>query len=179
DHSLVALDCKFVLDGAARFRQPVLAAAAVSDPETALESRAAALGLNFIELDGNVGILANGAGLTMTTMDMVSHFGGRPANFLEIGGDAYSKAEPALALLLDHSNVRSLVVNFCGAFARTDVMTRGVIEAWRRLRPAIPVFFSVHGTGEDEAVALIESEFGTAPFDFMEDAVERAVAAAA
>ncbi|MGH7084343.1 MAG: succinate--CoA ligase subunit beta, partial [Acetobacteraceae bacterium] len=122
---------------------------------------------------------ANGAGLTMTTMDMVSHFGGRPANFLEIGGDAYTKAEAALALVLGNPNVRSLVVNFCGAFARTDVMAGGVVAAWRRLKPAIPVFFSVHGTGEEAAVALIRSAFSTEPFDLMEDAVRAAVEAAA
>jgi len=179
DRSLVALDCKFVLDDAAAFRQPTLAARAVADPSADIEQRAAALGLKYIALDGTVGVLANGAGLTMTTMDMVSHFDGRPANFLEIGGDAYVKAEPALALLLGNPNLRSLVVNFCGAFARTDVMARGVVEAWRRLKPAIPVFFSVHGTGEDEAVSLIRSALGAEPFDLMEDAVRAAVEAAA
>ncbi len=178
DYSFVALDCKFILDDAASFRQPALTARAVADPLTTIEQHAAALGLKYIALDGNVGVLANGAGLTMTTMDMVSHFGGRPANFLEIGGDAYVKAESALALVLGNPNLRSLVVNFCGAFARTDVMARGVVEAWRRLKPTIPVFFSVHGTGEDEAVSLIRSEFGSAPFDLMEDAVRAAVEAA-
>ncbi|MGH7070509.1 MAG: ATP-grasp domain-containing protein [Acetobacteraceae bacterium] len=178
DHSLIALDCKFVLDDAAAFRQPSLAAKAVAGSATVIERRAAAQGLKYIELDGAVGVLANGAGLTMTTMDVVSHFGGRPANFLEIGGDAYTKAEAALALVVGNPNVRSLVVNFCGAFARTDVMAEGVVSAWRRLRPTIPVFFSVHGTGEEEAVALIRSEFATEPFDLMEDAVRAAVEAA-
>ena len=114
----------------------------------------------------------------MTTMDVVSYQGGKPANFLEIGGDAYTKAEPALKLLLSNSGVRSLVVNFCGAFARTDVMTRGVVDAWRSLSPEIPIFFSVHGTGEDEAVALIREEFNVEPFDLMEDAVQAAIEAA-
>ncbi|MGH7158715.1 MAG: ATP-grasp domain-containing protein [Acetobacteraceae bacterium] len=179
DHSLIALDCKFVLDDAAAFRQPTLGARAVRSPVTEIEQRALAQGLKYIALDGSVGVLANGAGLTMTTMDMVSHFGGRPANFLEIGGDAYTKAEAALALVLGNPNVRSLVVNFCGAFARTDVMAGGVVAAWRRLKPAIPVFFSVHGTGEEAAVALIRSAFSTEPFDLMEDAVRAAVEAAA
>ncbi|MDA8050232.1 MAG: acetate--CoA ligase family protein [Rhodospirillales bacterium] len=178
DHTLVALDCKFVLDDAAAFRQPSHLAVAAADPATELESRAAALGLKYIELNGSVGILANGAGLTMTTMDIVRHFGGHPANFLEIGGDAYVKAGSALELVLDNPRVRSLVVNFCGAFARTDVMACGVIEAWQRLKPAIPVFFSVHGTGEEEAVELIKREFAKDPFDLMEDAVRAAVAAA-
>lgn len=178
DGRVVALDCKFVLDDAAVFRQHAIAAFATPDRMTTLEAEAAELGLKFIELDGNVGILANGAGLTMTTMDVVAHQGGRPANFLEIGGDAYTKAEPALKLLLANRGVRSLVVNFCGAFARTDVMTQGVIAAWRSLAPSIPVFFSVHGTGEDEAVALIREEFRVEPFDLMEDAVQAAIEAA-
>ncbi|MCU4160396.1 acetate--CoA ligase family protein [Acidiphilium sp. AL] len=178
DGRVIALDCKFSLDDAAVFRQQDIAAVAASDQMTRLESEAAALGLKFIELEGGVGILANGAGLTMTTMDVVSYQGGKPANFLEIGGDAYTKAEPALKLLLSNPGVRSLVVNFCGAFARTDVMTRGVIDAWRSLSPEIPVFFSVHGTGEDEAVALIREEFNVEPFDLMEDAVQAAIGAA-
>lgn len=178
DGKLVALDCKFTLDDAAAFRQTSLAAVAQADPATSLETEGAALGLKYIELDGSVGILANGAGLTMTTMDVVRHYGGRPANFLEIGGDAYTKAEPALALLLKNPRVRALVVNFCGAFARTDVMARGVAEAWNRLKPDVPVFFSVHGTGEDEAVALVRRELGVDPFDFMEDAVCAAIEAA-
>lgn len=178
DGRVVALDCKFTLDDAAAFRQRDIAAAAVPDQMTKLEAEAAKLGLKYIELEGSVGILANGAGLTMTTMDVVSHQGGRPANFLEIGGDAYTKAEPALQLLLSNPGVRSLVVNFCGAFARTDVMTRGVVDAWRGLSPQIPVFFSVHGTGEDEAVALIREEFNVEPYDMMEDAVQAAIEAA-
>lgn len=178
DGSLMALDCKFILDDAATYRQPELAARAVAEPHTALESRAAEAGLKFIELGGDVAILANGAGLTMTTMDVVHHFGGRAANFLEIGGEAYTKSEAALALVLANPRARSLVVNFCGAFARTDVMAEGVVRAWQKLRPSIPVFFSVHGTGETEAVALIARELGLTPFDLMEDAVRAAIAAA-
>lgn len=177
DSRLVALDCKFILDDAAAFRQPELAQAAAPPPQTALEAQGAAQGLKYIELDGTIGILANGAGLTMTTMDVVRHLGGAPANFMEIGGDAYTKGETALTLVLDNPKVKSLVVNFCGAFARTDVMAKGVVEAWRKLQPDIPVFFSVHGTGEAEAVALIESALGAAPFDFMEDAVQAAIGA--
>ena len=75
-------------------------------------------------------MLANGAGLTMTTMDVIAHYGGRPANFLEIGGEAYTKSEIALDLVLSNPGVKSLVINFCGAFARTDVMADGVVKAW-------------------------------------------------
>ncbi|MBM3580606.1 MAG: succinate--CoA ligase [Alphaproteobacteria bacterium] len=175
---LIALDGKLTVDDGALPRQEALAKLGVVEPLSALEARGRALGLRFIELDGNIGILANGAGLTMTTMDAVRHFGGRPANFLEIGGDAYTQAKPALELVLANPGVKSLMVNFCGAFARTDVMAEGVVKAWEELRPKIPVFFSIHGTGEEEAVKLVKARLGIEPFDLMDDAVKNAVEAA-
>jgi len=178
DGRVVALDCKFTLDDAATFRQAELAAFGAREKSTALEQRGAEAGLKFIGLDGNVGVLANGAGLTMTTMDVIAHCGGKPMNFLEIGGEAYTKSEVALELVLSAANVKSLVINFCGAFARTDVMADGVVKAWEKLKPTIPVFFSIHGTGEDEAVKLVRERLGIEPYDFMEDAVQAAVDAA-
>jgi succinyl-CoA synthetase beta subunit len=178
DGRVVALDCKFVLDDASSGRQPDVAAVAAPPRRTELEARGEANGLKFIQLDGNVGVLANGAGLTMTTMDTINHFGGRPANFLEIGGEAYTKAEVALDLVLSNPGVRSLAVIFCGAFARTDVMAEGVVRAWEALKPNVPVFFSIHGTGEEEAVKLVRERLGIEPFDEMEDAVKAAVEAA-
>jgi len=178
DGRIVALDCKFTLDDAAIFRQRELAAAGAREKLTPLERRGAEAGLKFIQLDGNVGVLANGAGLTMTTMDVIRHCGGQPANFLEIGGEAYTKAETALDLVLSGAGVKSLVINFCGAFARTDVMADGVVKAWEKLKPKIPVFFSIHGTGEEEAVKLVRERLGIEPYDFMEDAVRAAVEAA-
>ena len=123
-------------------------------------------------------MLANGAGLTMTTMDAVRHFGGSPANFMEIGGESYTKAKPALQLVLSNPRVKCLLVNFCGAFARTDVMAEGVVNAWLELKPAIPIFFTIHGTGEDEAMAIVKERLCITPFDLMDDAVKAAVAAA-
>ena len=178
DGRLVALDCKFVLDDSAVARQADLAARGTPERLTPLEARGRDLGLRYIELDGNIGVLANGAGLTMTTMDVIAHHGGAPANFLEIGGEAYTKARPALQLVLDNPRVRALVINFCGAFARTDVMTEGVVDAWQTLEPTLPVFFSVHGTGAEEAVAMLESRLGITPHATMDDAIVAAVAAA-
>jgi succinyl-CoA synthetase beta subunit len=178
DGRVIALDCKFVLDDAAIYRQPELAKAGAPGSMTALEQRGAENGLKLIQLDGNVGVLANGAGLTMTTMDVIRHYGGKPANFLEIGGEAYTKSEIALDLVLSNPGVKSLVINFCGAFARTDVMAEGVVRAWHKLTPRVPVFFSIHGTGENEAVALVRNELGIEPYDFMEDAIQAAVKAA-
>ncbi len=178
DGSLAALDCKLVLDDSSAKRQPALAALARPDPRSTLEARADRAGLEYIELDGEVGVLANGAGLTMATMDVIAHHGGRPANFLEIGGEAYTLARPALELVLANPRVKSLVVNFCGAFARTDVMTEGVIDAWRDLSPSLPVFFSIRGTGWREAVAMLRERLDITPRATMDEAIRAAVAAA-
>ncbi len=178
DGRVIALDCKFMLDDAAAYRQEDIGKFAAPAQMTALERRAAESGLKFIQLEGNVGVLANGAGLTMTTMDIIRHFGGRPANFLEIGGDAYTKSAVALDLVLSNPGVKSLIINFCGAFARTDVMADGIVKAWQELKPTVPVFFSIHGTGEDEAIALVRARLGIEPYDIMEDAIQAAVQAA-
>jgi succinyl-CoA synthetase beta subunit len=175
---LVALDCKLTIDDSALPRREALAQAGTREQLTEIETRAGLLDLKFIELDGSVGVLANGAGLTMTTMDAVRHFGGSPANFMEIGGESYTKAKPALELVLSNPRVKCLLVNFCGAFARTDVMVDGVIKAWLELKPSIPIFFTIHGTGEDEAIAMVKERLGITPFDLMDDAVKAAVAAA-
>ncbi|MCY4540917.1 MAG: acetate--CoA ligase family protein [Rhodobacteraceae bacterium] len=177
--AVVALDCKLAVDDAALPRQQSLARLAATEPSTSLEAAAAAAGLKFIELEGDIGILANGAGLTMTTMDAVEVFGGKPANFLEIGGEAYRSADVATALLLRKPGLKSIVVNFCGAFARCDVMAAGVIETWKELEPEIPVFFSVLGTGDTRARSMIRRELGIKPFQDMDDAVRSAVEAAA
>jgi len=178
DDRLIALDCKFSMDDSAIPRQSEIAASGSPEKLTPFEARASELGLKYIELDGDVGIIANGAGLTMTTMDVVSFYGGRPANFLEIGGDAYTKAKPALELVLSNPSVKSLVVNFCGAFARCEVMTQGIIDAWLELKPEIPVFFSIHGTGDVEAVAMLKQRMNMTPFSDMDSASKAAVEAA-
>lgn len=179
--TIVALDAKISLDPGASPRHTDLMQdlmAQLPDTATDLEREARDLGLGLIEFDGSVGVLANGAGLTMTTLDAINHYGGSPANFLEIGGDSYTKATPALRLVLANPRVRSLVVNFCGAFARTDVMAEGVVTAIETLRPDIPIFFSIHGTGEEEAIGLVRDRLQMESYDVMDDAVRAAVAAA-
>ena len=178
ERQLVALDCKFALDDSAIARQSTLAGRGSPDRLTGLELRGREQGLKFIELEGEVGVLANGAGLTMTTMDAVRHYGGRPANFLEIGGEAYTLGRPALELVLSHPGIKSLLINFCGACARTDIMTGGILEAWEATRPQLPVFFTIHGTGEEEAIAMVRDRLGVGPYEFMDDAVKAAVEAA-
>lgn len=178
DGELVALDCKFVLDDSAIKRREQLAARGAPEPLTALEQRGHDAGIKYIELDGNVAVLANGAGLTMTTMDVVRHHGGAPANFCEIGGEAYTKAKTALEMVLDKPGVSSLVVNFCGAFARCDVMMEGLLNAWTDLKPDVPVFFSIAGTGDEEAIRMLKDTLNMDPLPNMSAACEAAVKAA-
>ncbi len=178
DNSLMALDCKFVLDDSAIKRQQALAETGTPEKLTGRELSAQELDLKYIDLDGSIGLLANGAGLTMTTMDVITHYQGTPANFLEIGGEAYTKATEALKLMLGNEKISSLVVNFCGAFARTDVMTEGVINAWQELKPDIPVFFSIHGTGSVEARTMLQERLGMSSFETMDEAIQAAISAA-
>jgi succinyl-CoA synthetase beta subunit len=178
DDRVIALDCKFSMDDSAIVRHLEKAETGTPDNTTELEDRGKELGLKYIELEGSVGVLANGAGLTMTTMDVVKYYGGVPANFMEIGGEAYTKGKPALELVLSNPKVRSLVINFCGAFARCDVMAEGIVAAWEEIKPTLPVFFSVHGTGDVEARQLLKERLDITPYDTMDQACKAAVEAA-
>ena len=115
----------------------------------------------------------------MTTMDVIRHYGGKPANFLEIGGEAYTKAEIALDLVLSNPGVKSLVINFCGAFARTDVMADGVVQGLGEAEAegAGVLLHPRHRRGRG-GQRWCASELGIEPYDLMEDAVQAAVKAA-
>ncbi len=176
DGGVIALDCKFVLDDSSISRQQQIAQQGTPDKLTWLESQAKDHDLKLVELDGDIGVIANGAGLTMTTMDVITYYGGNPANFLEIGGEAYTKATEALKLLLGKPGLKSLVINFCGAFARTDVMTDGIINAWEELKPDLPVFFSIHGTGATEAKVMLQKRLNMHSYPTMDEAVQAAIA---
>ncbi len=175
---VAALDCKFTLDDSAIKRQQELSTKGAPEILTPLEEMGASAGIKYIELDGDVCVLANGAGLTMTTMDVVRFHGGKPANFCEIGGEAYTKAKFALEMVLAKPGIKSLVVNFCGAFARCDVMMEGLLGAWEELKPEIPVFFSIAGTGDVEAIAMLKDKLGMDPLANMSEACKAAVDAA-
>jgi succinyl-CoA synthetase beta subunit len=178
DGSVVALDCKFVMDDSAVKRHPELAKQCAPEILTELEHQGEAAGIKYIELEGDVGVLANGAGLTMTTMDVIRHHGGEPANFCEIGGEAYTQAKTALVMVLAKPGIKSLVVNFCGAFARCDVMMEGLLNAWDELNPTLPVFFSIAGTGDEEAIRMLNEKLDMSPMPDMSNACEKAVQAA-
>lgn len=134
DGRIVALDAKVSIDDNALFRHPDLAAMRTDDSDDPLERRARELGLQYVKLDGEIGVLGNGAGLVMSTLDVVAQAGGRAANFLDVGGGADAdRMTEALALVLADPRVRSVLVNIFGGITRGDEVARGVLGALERL----------------------------------------------
>ena len=127
---LLALDAKIVLDDSALFRHPDLEAMRDLNEEEPSEIAAREAGINFIKLDGSIGCMVNGAGLAMTTMDLVKLAGGEPANFLDIGGGAKAdRVAAAFRIILDDPNVKAILVNIFGGITRGDEVARGIVEA--------------------------------------------------
>ncbi len=122
------------------------------------EVRARRLGLNFVELEGYVGIIGNGAGLTMATMDLVKHFGGEPANFLDIGGGASAEVmKKALNLLVEYPKARSIFINIFGGITRCDEVAKGIVDALKEVGARKPVVIRLVGTNEEEGRAILEA----------------------
>jgi succinyl-CoA synthetase beta subunit len=172
DGEVWALDCKIWMDEAVLGSQEF--AGLVERGGQGLEAKGKELGLTYVDLGGEIGIVANGAGFTMAVVDSVAALGGRPANFLEIGGANYVKGREAVGLVLENPQVKTLLVAFCGAFARTDVMVEGVLEGLREAGRNVPVVFWVAGTGAERARRLLE-EKGMGPAEDLKHAIETAV----
>jgi len=155
---LLAVDGKMVLDDNGLFRHPDLAQMRDLDEETPAEREAREAGLSYVQLDGEIGCMVNGAGLAMATMDIIKHFGSAPANFLDIGGGA--KAERvaiALRLILADPNVKAVLFNIFGGITRCDEVARGIITAFEEVRPTVPLVARLVGTNEEEGRALLEA----------------------
>jgi len=170
-NGLVAADAKVTIDDDALFRHPQLPRI---KEKTALELKAEELDLAYVELEGDIAVMANGAGITMATLDMVQHYGGSPANFLDFGGGAnVEKTSQALELLLG-TNPKVLLINIFGGITRCDV----VAEAFSRVRETkgieLPVSFRLVGTNETEGRAILEKA-GIKSFTSMDEAVSHAV----
>ncbi|MGD8758744.1 MAG: acetate--CoA ligase family protein [Anaerolineales bacterium] len=142
-----------------------------------LEFEAAEAGLSYVKLDGDIGVLCTGAGLTLATLDMIMREGGKPANFLEFGGATYENASQALSIVLKNPAVRVVLINTFGLVARADVIADGLIKAIAQLKPEVPIFAAIRGTGEKKAAALMQSA-GIEPLGNLEEVVQKAVAAA-
>ncbi len=151
-----ALDAKVTLDANAEYRHPEWEVWAATDTEDPREAMAKAKGLNYIGLDGSVGIIANGAGLAMTTLDIVNQVGGSAANFLDIGGGANADVmTAALEVINADPSVKSIFVNIFGGITRVDEVAKGVIEALRRVDITSPIVLRLDGTNAVEGRALL------------------------
>jgi succinyl-CoA synthetase beta subunit len=175
---LLALDGKMVLDDNALFRHPELAEMRDVDEEAAAETEARKYDLSFIKLDGSIGCMVNGAGLAMTTMDIVKLFGGEPANFLDIGGGAGAeKVAAAMRIILSDKNVKAILFNVFGGITRCDEVARGILTALAEVKPKIPMVVRLVGTNAEEGRKLLaNAKMITA--DTLVDAAKKAVAAA-
>jgi succinyl-CoA synthetase beta subunit len=175
---LLAVDGKIVVDDNGTFRQPDLAAMRDLDEEAPAETEARQHDLNFIKLDGEIGCMVNGAGLAMTTMDIVKLFGGSPANFLDIGGGATAeRVAAALRIILADPNVKAVLLNIFGGITRCDEVARGVVAALKEVPTNIPMVARLVGTNEEEGRAILaEANMQTA--STLVEAARKAVAAA-
>jgi succinyl-CoA synthetase beta subunit len=156
DGQVMAADAKILIDDNALYRQPEFAAWAEPEEANPLEYRAKEEGLTYVKLDGNVGIIGNGAGLVMTTLDMVARSGGKPANFLDIGGGAKADVmKKALLFVASDPQVKGILVNIFGGITRGEEVARGIIMAQSELPPGMPIVARLSGTGEAEGRALL------------------------
>jgi succinyl-CoA synthetase beta subunit len=178
DGRLLALDAKIVLDDSALPRHPDLEAMRDLNEEEPAETAARAAGISFIKLDGTIGCMVNGAGLAMTTMDLVKLAGGEPANFLDIGGGAKAeRVAAAFRIILDDENVRAILINIFGGITRGDEVARGIVEARRSLTREVPMVVRIVGTNADEARPIL-AEANLITAESLDDAAAKAVAAA-
>jgi succinyl-CoA synthetase beta subunit len=160
DNKILAVDSKVVLDNSALFRHKDLAELRDLREENPIEVEANAAGLNYVDLDGNVGCMVNGAGLAMSTMDLIKQSGGEPANFLDVGGTADAKrVEIAFRIILKDPNVKAILVNIFGGIVRCDRVAQGVIDAYKNMGDAIkiPIIVRLQGTNAVEAKQLIDA----------------------
>jgi succinyl-CoA synthetase beta subunit len=158
DGVVVALDSKVTIDDNALYRQPELAALGSSFPVDATQARANEKGLQYVKLDGEVGIIGNGAGLVMATLDVVSQAGGRPANFLDVGGGASADMmATSLEVVLSDPSVRSVLVNIFGGITRGDLVAQGILEALGRVEARVPIVVRLDGTNAEEGRKILEA----------------------
>jgi succinyl-CoA synthetase beta subunit len=147
DGKVVALDAKMNFDENALFRHPEIVALRDLDEENAAEIEASKFGLAYIELDGNIGCLVNGAGLAMATMDIIKLYGGSPANFLDVGGGASAeKVTEAFKIMLKNPNLKAILVNIFGGIMKCDVIAEGVVTAARQVSLKVPLVVRLEGT---------------------------------
>jgi succinyl-CoA synthetase beta subunit len=177
---LLAVDGKMVLDDNGLFRHPDLAEMRDVDEESATERAAREAGLSYVQLDGEIGCMVNGAGLAMATMDIIKHFGGAPANFLDIGGGAKAeRVATALRLILADENVKAVLFNIFGGITRCDEVAKGILAAFEEVKPTVPLIARLVGTNEKEGREILNrSGYRLTTAVTLAEAARKAVAAA-
>ena len=160
DNNIIAVDAKVSIDDNALFRHPDYIELRDFEEENPVEVEADKAGLNYVDLDGNVGCMVNGAGLAMATMDLIKQSGGAPANFLDVGGTADAKrVELAFRLILKDPNVKAILVNIFGGIVRCDRVAQGIIDAYKNIGDNIkvPIIVRLQGTNSESAKTLIQN----------------------
>jgi succinyl-CoA synthetase beta subunit len=176
--NLIAIDGKMEIDDNALFRHPKLEDERDLDGEETSELEAKKYNIIYIKLEGEIGCMVNGAGLAMATMDIIKHFGGEPANFLDIGGGANEeKVAAALQIILKDPNVKVVLFNIFGGITRCDLVAKGILEALKEVKTDIPMVVRLIGTNAEEGQALLaDAKLATAKT--LVEAAQKAVAAA-
>jgi succinyl-CoA synthetase beta subunit len=179
DGSLLALDAKFNFDDNALFRQPEIVALRDKSEEDPREVAASEYNLNYIGLDGDIACLVNGAGLAMATMDIIQHYGGRPANFLDVGGGASKEqVTSAFKIILSDPNVRGILVNIFGGIMDCDVIANGIVAAAREVHIGVPLVVRLEGNNVAAGKkTLAASGLALTTADDLADAAQKVVAA--
>jgi succinyl-CoA synthetase beta subunit len=177
---VLALDAKINFDDNALFRHPEIVELRDISEEDPLEVEASKYNLNYVKLDGTVGCMVNGAGLAMATMDIIKFVGGKPANFLDVGGGAKKdQIMNAFRILTSDKDVKAVLINIFGGILRCDVLAQGVVETARELNLQLPVVVRMEGTNVDQGKDILRSSgLKLTIADDMKDAAEKAVAAA-
>ncbi len=156
-NQVIAIDAKINIDDNGLFRQKLVSDMRDLEAENASEVEAREAGLSYIKLDGNIGCVVNGAGLAMATMDLVKHYGGDPANFLDIGGSSNpEKVLTAMRIILRDPNVKAILINIFGGITRCDDVATGIVGAFKELNPEIPVVTRLTGTNEAEGRRILK-----------------------
>ena len=179
DGRVVALDAKMNFDDNALFRHPEIMALRDLDEEDPAEVEASRFDLNYIQLDGNIGCLVNGAGLAMATMDIIKLYGGAPANFLDVGGGASTeKVTEAFKIMLKNPKLAAILVNIFGGIMKCDVIAQGVVAAAREVKLSVPLVVRLEGTNVDLGKKILaESGLPIISGNNMADAAQKVVAA--
>ena len=182
DDKIIAVDAKVTLDENGLFRHKELEALRDLSEENPVEVEAREVGLSYVDLDGNVGCMVNGAGLAMATMDLIKQAGGDPANFLDVGGTAdAARVETAFRLILKDPDVKAILINIFGGIVRCDRVAQGIVDAYKNLGDAIqvPIIVRLQGTNADIAKELIDSSglnvFSATAFQEAADKVQEAI----